>query len=168
VSEKPKATTGVVQRNAGVFQPGHLRVGGRKKRTAAQARALADELGVDPLSYLLTLLASEVMEEAEIGPNGKVKHVKVPVPTSLKVDISKSILGHFYPKLNATQVTGNDDGPIGLATLDLTPILSDAALAHAVQEAVIQGLEAEAAALDAESGPAPKLLEAHFTDDDSN
>ena len=162
---KTPTTTGVAQRNVvHRFPSGHPRFGGKKKRSAAQARALADELGVDPLSYLLTLLASDVMEEAEIGPNGKVKRVNVPVPTSLKVDISKSILGHFYPKLNATTVTGADDGPIALATLDLTPILANPELARAAQEIAMQLMEADATQIEGERGPEPKLLEAEFTD----
>ena len=97
------------------FQPGHLRVGGRTKRTAAQARSLADELGVDPLAYLLNLLAVDATEELEFAADGTERRVKLPVSRELKIDISKSLAGFFYPKLNAQQITGPNEGPIEVA-----------------------------------------------------
>src|ERR1039458_4930916 len=97
------------------FQPGHLKVGGRTKRTAAQARSLADELGVDPLAYLLNLLAVDATEELEFAADGTERRVKSPVSRELKIDISKSLAGFFYPKLNAQQITGPNEGPIEVA-----------------------------------------------------
>src|ERR1035437_3591978 len=97
------------------FQPGHVRVGGRTKRTAAAARSLADELGVDPLAYLLNLLAVDATEELEFAADGTERKIKVPVSRELKIDISKSLAGFFYPKLNAQQITGPNEGPIELA-----------------------------------------------------
>jgi predicted RecB family endonuclease len=97
------------------FQPGHLRVGGRTKRTAAAARSLADELGVDPLAYLLNLLAVDATEELEFAADGTERRVKLPVSRELKIDISKSLAGFFYPKLNAQQITGPNEGPIEVA-----------------------------------------------------
>src|ERR1039458_9358806 len=94
------------------FQPGHLKVGGRTKRTAAQARSLADELGVDPLAYLLNLLAVDATEELEFAADGTERKIKVPVSRELKIDISKSICGMFYPRLNAQQISSPDGGPV--------------------------------------------------------
>jgi hypothetical protein len=94
------------------FQPGHLRVGGRQKRTAAEARSLADTLGVDPLAYLLNLLAVDATMELEFAEDGTERKIKVPVSRELKIDISKSLAGFFYPKLNSQQVTGPNEGPI--------------------------------------------------------
>ena len=98
------------------FHPGHERLGGRKKRTAAQARALAEELGIDPMSYLLHLLAVDVTEELEIKPDGTEQRVKVPVSRELKVSISQGLMNFFYPRLNTTAVTGPDEGPVLLAS----------------------------------------------------
>jgi hypothetical protein len=97
------------------FQPGHPRVGGRTKRTAAQARSLADELGVDPLAYLLNLLAVDATMELEFAADGTERRVKLPVSRELKIDICKSLAGFFYPKLNAQQITGPNEGPIEVA-----------------------------------------------------
>jgi hypothetical protein len=110
----PKTRTIVLKALPG-FQPGHLRVGGRTKRTAAQARSLADELGVDPLAYLLNLLAVDATEELEFAADGTERRVKLPVSRELKIDISKSLAGFFYPKLNAQQITGPNEGPIEVA-----------------------------------------------------
>ena len=85
------------------------------KRTAAQARSLADELGVDPLAYLLNLLAVDATMELEFAADGTERRVKLPVSRELKIDISKSLAGFFYPKLNAQQITGPNEGPIELA-----------------------------------------------------
>jgi hypothetical protein len=97
------------------FQPGHPRVGGRTKRTAAQARSLADLLGVDPLAYLLNLLAADATMELEFAADGTERRVKLPVSRELKIDISKSICGMFYPRLNAQQISGPDEAPIEIA-----------------------------------------------------
>ena len=94
------------------FQPGHLRVGGRTKRTAAQARSLADELGVDPLAYLLNLLAVDATMELEFAADGTERRVKSPVSRELKIDISKSICGMFYPRLNSQTISNPEGGPV--------------------------------------------------------
>ena len=162
--EETKQPKGVAQRNVGHrFHEGHPRFGGRKKRTAAQARALADEMGVDPLEFMLGLLKSDVIDQTVIE-NGKQKKVKATVPLDVRLDAAKTIIGYMYPRLNATQVTGADDGPVELATLDFTPILANPELSLAAQEIAMQLAEAQIAALDAERGPQPKLLEAEFTE----
>jgi hypothetical protein len=94
------------------FQPGHLRVGGRTKRTAAQARSLADELGVDPLAYLLNLLAVDATIELEFAADGTERKIKLPVSRELKIDISKSICGMFYPRLNSQTISNPEGGPV--------------------------------------------------------
>ena len=162
--EEKVQAKGVAQRNVGHrFHEGHARFGGRKKRTAAQARALADEMGVDPLEFMLGLLKSDVIDQTVIE-NGKRKKVKAVVPLDVRLDAAKTVINYMYPRLTATQVTGADDGPVELATLDFTPILANPELSRAAQEIAMQLAEAQIAALDAESGPQPKLLEAEFTD----
>jgi hypothetical protein len=145
------------------FPEGHQRFGGRKKRTAQQARALADEMGVDPLEFMLSIIKSEVMDQTVIE-NGKQKKVKAVVPLDVRLDAAKTVINYMYPRLNSTAVTGADDGPIALATLDLTPILANPELARAAQEIAMQLMEAEAAQIEAEPGHQPKLLEAEYTD----
>ena len=124
MSEKKPRT--VVLKALPGFQPGHIRVGGRQKRTAAQARSLADELGVDPLAYLLNLLAVDATEEVEFTADGTERRVKVPVSRELKVSISQSVVGLFYPRLNtqAVAVSGPDGGPIATVSMNFDAILS--------------------------------------------
>jgi len=164
MSEEKEQPKGVAQRNAGHrFQEGHQRFGGRKKRTAQQARALADEMGVDPLEFMLSIIKNEVMDQTVIE-NGKQKKVKTVVPLDMRLDAAKTVINYMYPRLNSTAVTGADNGPIELATLDLTPILANPELARAAQEIALQLAEAEAAQIDADYRPQPKLLEAEYTD----
>jgi len=160
--EQPK---GVAQRNVGHrFHEGHPRFGGRKKRTAQQARALADEMGVDPLVFMLGLLKSDVIDQTVIE-NGKQKKVKVTVPLDVRLDAAKTVINYMYPRLNSTAVTGADDGPLAVATVDLTSILAHPEICRAAEDLAMQLAEADIAALDAaESGPQPKLLEAEYTD----
>jgi hypothetical protein len=152
--EKPE----VAVKNPGHrFQPGHPRYGGKKKRTAAQAREMAATLGIDPLEYMLTLLASDTMDEIEIdATTGKRKKVKVPVPQALKVDISKAIIGFFYPRLNAQSITGPSGGAVEVATLDITTLLSDPEAAKAAQALALKMAEQERLA--AGFPDAPKAL----------
>ena len=113
---KKQPATEVVKGTPGFrFQVGHPRYAGRQKRTAAQARALADQLGIDPLDYMLRLLTVDVVEEVEITTDGTERKIKVPVSHETKIEICKALANFFYPRLNATQVTGRDEGPIELA-----------------------------------------------------
>jgi hypothetical protein len=98
MEKKQKQPRTVVLKPLPGFQPGHARLGGRTKRTAAQARSLADELGVDPLAYLLNLLAVDATEELEFNADGTEKRVKVPVTRDLKIDICKTLAVFFYPR----------------------------------------------------------------------
>jgi hypothetical protein len=148
--EKKEPSLGVAQRNVGHrFPPHHERFGGRKKRTAMQARELACQLGVDPLEYMLNLLTKDVVEEVEIDAKGKERKVKVPIGHELKIDICKTLANFFYPRLSATQVTGKDDGPLQVAALDLTTIMADPRLSAAAQEIAMLVAEQQARALPA-------------------
>lgn len=114
------------------FQPGHPRYGGKKKRTAAEARALAADLGVDPMTYLLNLLAVDATEEIEFAADGTERRVNVPVTRELKINISQSLLNYFSPRLNSTHV--QSDTPLALVTtIDLDAIMADPVLVEAAQ-----------------------------------
>jgi hypothetical protein len=157
MSEEQEKPTGLAQRNAGLFQPGHARYGGRK-RTASQVRAMAEKAGIEPMEYMLKLLTVDVVEEVKIDAKGKERRVKVPVGHELKIDICKALLNFFHPRLNATQITGANEGPVELATLDLTPILANPELARAAQEIALALAEQEAAQCALPAPPAPGLL----------
>lgn len=127
----------------GGFQPLHPRFGGRKKRTAAQARSLADEMGIDPLEYMLRLLTVDVVEEVQIDADGNEKQVKVSISTELKIDICKTLANFFYPRLTAQQITGVNEGPIAVATLDMSKLMQDPALAAMAQTLALAMIEAD-------------------------
>ena len=152
-SEEQKTPTGIAQRNAGQFQPGHPRYGGRK-RTASQVRAMAEKAGVEPMEYMLNLLTVDAVEEVQIDARGKERRVKVPIGHETKIDICKALLNFFHPRLNATQITGANDGPVELAALDLTPILRNPELARAAQDIALALAEQEVAQLALPPAPA--------------
>lgn len=65
----------------GKFQPGHPRVGGRKKGTPNKnrvpAQELADRLGINPYEILLLFAAGDAealgLKKDELGPAARVK-----------------------------------------------------------------------------------------------
>lgn len=124
------------------FQPGHPRFSGRKKRTAAQARALADEMGVDPLEFMLAIINSDVIEQTVIE-NGEKKRVEVAIPLDTRLDAAKTVVNYIYPRLTAQQVTGKDDGPIEVAGLDIAKLLQDPAMVEMAQSLAIAMAQAD-------------------------
>jgi hypothetical protein len=124
------------------WQEGHPRYGGRKKRTAQMARDLADELGCDPLAFMMRIINSDVIEQTVIE-NGKEKRVKVAIDLATRLDAAKNVAGYLYPRLSAQQVTGKDDGPLAVATLDVSAILANPALAETAQQLALMVVEQE-------------------------
>jgi hypothetical protein len=133
------------------WQEGHEKYGGRRKRTAQQARALADELGVDPLKFMLLVVKSDTIEQTVIE-GGKEKRVQVVIPLEMRIDCAKHVSRFLYPVLSATQVTGADDGPVNIATLDMAKLLANPAMLEMVQKLALAMAEQE---LDQQ--PTPKL-----------
>jgi hypothetical protein len=143
--EEKKPSMGVAQRNAGhKYQPGHEKFGGRKKRTAQMARDLADEMGCDPLRFMMQIIQSDFIEQTVIDEKGKAKRVKLAVDLATRLDAAKNVANYLYPRLNAQQITGADDGPLEVATLDLTAIMANPALASAAQELALMMAEQDA------------------------
>jgi hypothetical protein len=141
MADKPKTPR---ERDPGHrFQAQHPRYGGRKKRTAQMARDLADELGCDPLAFMMKIITCEVFEQTIIDENGKEKRVKVAVDLATRLSACRDVAGYLYPKLSAQQVTGKDDGPLAVATLDVTQILANPALADAAQQLALMVVEQE-------------------------
>lgn len=114
MSKTQQPVTEVVKGTPG-FQVGHPRQGGRKKRTAQMARDLADSLGCDPLAFLMGLIQNDTYMQTEIGPDGKKKKVEIAVTMDLRLDAAKTVVNYLYPRLNAQQITGPNEGPIELA-----------------------------------------------------
>jgi hypothetical protein len=136
------------------FQPGHARMGGRGKHSIAEARALAAELGISPMAYLLNLLAVDATEEIEFAEDGTERRVKVPVTRELKISISQSLLNFFHPKLSSTAITGKDDGPVEVGVIDINAMMDNPALVAAAQTLSLAAT-ANSRAIDA--GPARGL-----------
>lgn len=126
------------------FQPGHVKVGGRKRRWGGAARALMEEMGTtaDPIRFMLSLVQEGVVTQAEIV-NGKRQKVQVTVPLEVRLDAAKTVAGYVYPRLSAqqTQISGPDGGPIAHATLDVTKILADPDRARIAQELALMVVE---------------------------
>src|SRR5579872_6929833 len=132
----------VVKKTGHRFQPGHPRYGGRKKRSPQEVRVLAEQYGADPIDYLLRLIASETVEEVQVV-DGRKTRVTVPVTTAMKVDACRIVAGYMYAKLSTTQVTGKDDGPVAMATLDISRIIADPALVEQAQNIALALVEAD-------------------------
>jgi hypothetical protein len=138
------------------WQEGHPRYGGRKKRTAQMARALAEEMGVDPLEFMLSIIKSDVMDQTVIE-NGKQKRVKVAVPIEVRMDAAKTVANYMYPRLSSAAVTGADDGPVEFSSvLDVSAILANPQLAAAAQELALMVVEQESLA---EGRSEPRLID---------
>jgi hypothetical protein len=127
-------TAETTKKNTGhKFQPGHQRFGGRKKKTAAAARAMAVELGIDPLQFMMTIIHSDTIEQTVIGEDGKKKRVEVAISLDMRLDAAKAVVGYLYPKLTAQQISGPGDGPIEVAGFDMTKLLSTPEAVEAAQ-----------------------------------
>jgi hypothetical protein len=160
MAEKKEKSVDVAQSNPGHrFEPGHPRFSGRGKRTAAQARALAQEMGIDPLQFLMEIIRSDSIEQTVVE-NGRTKRVTVTIPLEMRVEAAKHVSRFCYPVLSATQVTGADDGPVSVATLDVSAILANPELAKAAQDLALMMVEQEAAQDRIERGlPEPRLID---------
>jgi hypothetical protein len=90
-------------------------------------------MGVDPLAHMLNLLASDTVTEMQPGPDGKLRKVQIPVTHAMRTDAAKTLLPHFYPRLNAQQVSGPEGAAVPVMTLDINQLLADPAALEAAQ-----------------------------------
>ena len=132
---------------------GHPRFGGRKpgsqnKRTK-QALEICEALDFHPAAFLATIALTGQMP----NPDGTT----TPVSTEDRIRAATSLAPFVMPRLQATQVTGKDEGPVAVAAgaFDLTPFLQDAATVEVLQNIALAMAEQEAAR---DPDPAPKLL----------
>ena len=138
--KKPRGTPGS-------FKEGHKKVGGRPKgsmgKRSQYAFELAERMKVDPLTFMLEVVASTAVQvaavnettgEAVLNDDGTVKHVWVAVPLQTRLEAAKSLMSYLYPKLAATEISGADGGPVEVATLDVAEIMANPDLAKAAQQ----------------------------------
>lgn len=131
--QETKSATQVAKRNPGHrFPEGHPRFGGKKRNTAAAARAMAEEMGVDPLGFMLAIINSDVIEQTVIV-DGKKKRVEVAIPLDTRLDAAKTVVNYLYPRLNAQTASGPADGPIETVTFDITKLIQDPDAVEAAQ-----------------------------------
>lgn len=117
------------KRRGNPFQPGHPKFGGRKKgspvKRTKEAREIADALGFHPVEFL-----------ARVATTGKIPNpdgTETPVSPQDRLDAAKAIAPYIVPKLQATTLTGKDDGPIEVDTFDMATLLKDPEAAKAAQ-----------------------------------
>ena len=104
------------------FKTGHPRVGGRKpgsqnKRTK-QAIEICEAMGFHPAAFLATIALTGQMP----NPDG----TSTPVGTEERLRAAQALAPFVMPKLQSTQVTGGNDGPVEVNGLvDMRAIMAD-------------------------------------------
>jgi hypothetical protein len=128
------------------FQPGHPRYGGRKKGTPNKrtllARDIAEKLKFDPIEVAVQVVVHGLMPTTQ--KDGSV--VLVPVGVDERLKMLRDLTQYIQPKLTSVQVTGKDDGPVQVASLDVAQILMNPELADAAQKLALQMAQQEALA----------------------
>jgi hypothetical protein len=118
------------------FQSGHPRYGGRKKgsplKRTAEAREIAERLNFHPVEFLIQCAMGTM-------PNGDGTVTEL--DTVQRLDAAKNVAPYLAPKLNATQVTGKDEGPIQTQQLPTDAIMRDPKLAEALGELALMMAE---------------------------
>lgn len=131
------------------FQPGHPRYGGRKKgsggnpiKRSMEARAIAEKMNFHPVEFLSQCALGKM-------PNADGTYTELDV--NQRLDAAKSVAPYIAPKLNATTLTGKDDGPIQTQALPTDKILADPRLSSALGDLALLVAQAspEDVALDA-------------------
>jgi hypothetical protein len=131
MEETTKTTTPAVA-NAGIFKPGHPRLGGRKKQTA-MVRAMAEEMGVDPMAFMLSIIKTGTYVQTTVV-NGKRTRTEVTAPLETVIDLAKYVSRFCYPTLTASEITGANDGPVQVANFDMAALLANSAAVELAQQ----------------------------------
>lgn len=126
-------------------QFGHPRHGGRVAGTPNKknklAREIAEAMGVDPVEFMLDLLRKDVVEVIAVDEFGNVildgsgqpVTTKIAVTLAMKLDAAKSVAPYLHARLQATQVTGKDEGPVEMV-LPTADILKDPKISSALAD----------------------------------
>ena len=105
------------------------RFGGRKpgslnKRTR-QAVEICEAMNFHPAAFLATIAMTGLMP----NPDGST----TAVTTDDRIKAATALAPFVMPRLQATQVTGKDEGPVSTATLDINKLLADPIALEAAQ-----------------------------------
>jgi hypothetical protein len=102
----------------------------------------------NPLEALLTVIGSDAIRVPQIDPKtGKQAFEPVygeclfewhAISTTDRIAACRSIMSYLFPKLAASTVTGADNGPVAVATLDISQILANPELAKSAQTIALQ------------------------------
>ena len=118
--QKTEETEVVVLNPGHRFPEGHPRYGGRKRNNAAHARAIADEIGCEPLRFLLELVRDGVATKVVVGEDGKKKRVVIEASLEVRVDAAKHVSKFLHPTLSAQAVQAQVD--VETTTVPALPI----------------------------------------------
>lgn len=128
------------------FPEGHPRYGGRKRNNAAHARAIAEEMGCDPLRFMLEVVRDGTATKLVVGEDGKKKRVTIEASLELRCDLAKHVSKFLHPTLSAQAVQAQVDVEATTnAVLPIDQIMNRPALAEALGELALlcatQGLD---------------------------
>jgi hypothetical protein len=122
---------GIQLRDArGCLMKGHPRIPGSGRPLGKKnwsVRALAEQLGVNPFLISLGILKTQHLPATEPGKKGRL------VTTTEYIKVLTEVQTYLAPKITATQLTGENGGPVALATCDVTQLMQDPAMAEAAQ-----------------------------------
>jgi hypothetical protein len=150
--QQPPAPDAVVTKGEKGFQPGHSRFGGKRRNITHAVRAMAEEMGVDPVRFMLRLIKNDTYMETQIV-DGKKKKVEVVVPLEVRADLAKYVARFCYPVLTASQITGADEGPVEVAAFSITDLMLNPAACEAAQKLALAMAETKQLPAAATEGP---------------
>jgi hypothetical protein len=130
--------TNVAKNNPGHrFEIGHPRYGGKRRNSTQQVRDLCADMDVDPMRFMLSLIKDGITTQV-VMENGKKKKIEVIADLATRTDLAKFVSRFMYPTLTATQVSGQDGGPIETQSLNITALLQNPDDVEAVQRLALR------------------------------
>lgn len=93
------------------------------------ARRVAESLGVSPLIVALTVIKTGYFPLAKGEDPKDQRRASPELFTKILLDTLKLVV----PSLSSVQLTGNDGGPVAVATMDVTQLMASPELARAAQ-----------------------------------
>ena len=145
--------TTFTKKSSGMFTDGHVKFpgSGRKKNSAQMARAIAESMGVDPIRFMLAILAKDFVRTSVLE-GGKKVQVDIPISLEMKIDCAKALIPYMYPRLLASQAEPDEAPPS--STISLVATLTSPEMIAAAQTLSIALTTAEIEAREAEGTPA--------------
>jgi hypothetical protein len=118
--------------NRGRLIKGHKRLPGAGRPAGVgnwKARSVAESMNVSPLIVALTVIKTGYFPLADNEKPADRRRASPELYTKILLDTLKLVV----PTLSAVQVTGDNGGPVALATCDITQLMADPKLAEAAQ-----------------------------------